>query len=418
MHAHRPSRSSLLACAAFTLGACATAGAPARQATFGGQELSAPLEAVAAQPASAPALAAEPRGTKGYLALCAGLERPSLVVKRWEGDTLSALGGAIEGGRSCVAASLRLDGAGAPVVAFEDRDASGSRIEVRRWDGAAWQPVGAALNLEPAERAEAPALALGKEGTPWVAWQESRGDAAVVLVARHDGKAWRPVGGSLNGTPGPAGTGAPALVIDAQGLPVVAWQDGESHTVRVSRYDGDDWRDMGKPLNERGASTGRVPALTVDPAGHLLAAFVQERGGERTVPVLRWDGRAWGEVGEPLAAGGAAPAASRPALATDRWGIPAVIFPRGGPAPALLLSRWTGDGWSDSAQPVDAGAGTAAIPALGIIGDGTFLMGWQERADPAPSRVLLRRGSPAPQAVAPAYRPPAEAAEGPAEEQR
>ncbi|BDG08781.1 hypothetical protein [Anaeromyxobacter paludicola] len=388
MHAHRPFRRTVLACAA-ALAGCATAGAS--RAPLGGPSLS-PAAEVGAAPAGAPALAVERRGPKAYLALCAGAPRRDLAVRLWDGSALAPLGAPLSGAGSCAGAALRLDQSGAPVVAVEEQDAAGgARVRVLRWDGRAWQPLGAELNQEPQERAEAPALALGPDGALWAAWQESRGDAVLVLVARHDGTAWRQVGHAVNGSPSPAGSGAPAIVIEPRGRPVVAWQEAGELAVRVARHDGDEWRDLG-PLHERGA-TGRAPTLALDPAGHVLAAFVLERGDERTVPVLRWDGRGWGDVGEPLPAGRTSPAVTRPAIGIDRWGIPAVVVPRGGPSPALLLARWGGDGWGAPEARLDVEGGVS--PALGVTGDGNLVAAWQEQPeDPARSRVLWRRGPP------------------------
>ena len=416
MSPHRPFRSWILACAGSALAACAGASGASRPATYGGQELSPPRDAGA--PAASPALAAEPRGTKAYLALCAGPAHSALQVKLWEGDALTPVGGPVPSNGRCAPPSLQLDPAGQPVVAFEEGGPDHARIQVRRWDGSAWRAVGPPLIQEAEERASSPAIALGKGGAPWVAWEESRGDAILVLVARLDGEVWRPVGRAVNGSPGPAGTGTPALALDSTGAPVVAWQDGRSRTVRISRLEGEEWEDMGAPLQEPGATVGRAPALALDPAGYVLAAFVLERGAERAVPVLRWDGRSWGEVGEPIPAGQAAAAVSRPALATDRWGVPVVAFPRGGAVPALLLSRWDGDGWSDPNQPIDGDAAGGVSPALGVLGDGTVLVGWQEPPDAARSRVRVRRGAPAPRAVAPAWRPDPDAPAEGGEEQR
>jgi hypothetical protein len=164
------------------------------------------------------------------------------------GSGWQLLGGALAAGSAAPPAfSLALDDdrLGAPVVAYVEADPNNAvgRLFVKRLNAAAWETLGAgALNAGSATAASDPALAT-RAGSPiHVAWSQGNGVQQNVFVARFDGNAWQSVGAPGVPLNVVAGSHAvrPSLALDpATGAPHVAWiEDG---AVKWKRFDGTDW---------------------------------------------------------------------------------------------------------------------------------------------------------------------------------
>jgi PKD repeat protein len=132
---------------------------------------------------------------------------------------------------------------GGVVVAWEEWDtvATTNRVFVKYWNGSEWLAVGGMLNSSADSNAFAPALALGDDHglpVPVVAFSESGSPLGpplepAVLVKRWTGTVWEPVAGVLNVDEAEAAR-HPALALSASGDPVVAWS--EDGSIYVRRY--------------------------------------------------------------------------------------------------------------------------------------------------------------------------------------
>ncbi|QRO00992.1 Ig-like domain-containing protein [Archangium violaceum] len=147
-----------------------------------------------------------------------------------------AFGGPLNavGGRTLLKdTAMVLDSQSNPVVAWSEELATGGRtsIFVYRWDGNAFTPLGTPLNSTPSGSAYKPALALDGNGNPVVAWQESDGFNENIYVKRWNGSTWQSIGtGGLsavddtrpNPTPTPARN--PSLAVHGNEI-YVAWDE-------------------------------------------------------------------------------------------------------------------------------------------------------------------------------------------------
>ena len=134
--------------------------------------------------------------------------------------------------------SLVLDSSGKPVVAWTESDGTSYNIYVKRWDGTAWQQVGATfLDANPDQNAREPAIALDSSGKPVVAWTETDGTSNNIYVKRWDGTAWQQVGATFLDANTNQNAFSPSMALDSSGKPVVAWResDGTSTNVYVKR---------------------------------------------------------------------------------------------------------------------------------------------------------------------------------------
>jgi hypothetical protein len=217
----------------------------------------------------------------------------NVYVHRWTGTgwvpvgpgLLSANGGAT----AAQEPSLALDPAGNPVVAWHEYDGETINIHVQRWNGSSWSGVGGLLSAnliaepEPDNtHAFEASLALDEAGEPMVAWREFDGSAYNIYVRRWNGSNWSSVGlGRLSASDSPTSAIRPSLAL-YDGDPVVAWEEsGESTTdVHVRRWNGDDWTEVGSGMLSAldGATAARGPSLALAASGEAVVAWQEGDG--------------------------------------------------------------------------------------------------------------------------------------------
>ncbi len=103
-----------------------------------------------------------------------------------------------------------------------------------------WQQLGS--DLAPSGSSQ-PQLAIDRNGVLYAAFLQDVGARVELLVRRFDGSAWQPVGAGPVPTSLGGGAQSLGLVVDAANRPVVAWDEGS--TVQVARFDGSSWQAVG-----------------------------------------------------------------------------------------------------------------------------------------------------------------------------
>ena len=363
-------------------------------------------------------------GLVGVLLLGAGglAAEPGVAAERaasgWlEVGSGSASAGGISGNATASEyATLALDAAGRPVVAWHDR---GLRdVEVAGWNGTAWDRLGVGVT-SPGGADEFlscyPSLAaLG--GAPVLAWVQERSVLAFALyVRRWDGSAWVELGtGSATAGGVSQSTGwplYPSLAATADGRLVLAWQDnsGADDEIRVRQWTGSTWDELGAGSGTGGGishSLGRAtrPAVAAGAVGRVAVAWIDDASGAREVYVRLWDGAAWIEAGAGSASGGGISAShggiagqEPPALAFSPAGHLLVAWTgaTGGKA-EIYVRRWDGSRWAEmgagsaAAGGVSASPGPANRPTLALTAAGTPILAWQEQTGGL-TQVLVKR---------------------------
>lgn len=259
------------------------------------------------------------------------------------GDGISASTVGIPTGNRQVSVAVGPDGR--PVVAYAD----GDTIRVRRWDGAAWTlvgPSGASGGL--------PQIVTDANGRMYLAWRQfvgSTGSWEVFLKARDwNGTTWEELGGSgsgggISGAEGGAGVPAFSLALGPDGTPYLAYQSTTfteadfatqvaglhawTNQVYVRRWSGSAWVFLGSGREGGGASNalsfrveghggttfvshnGEHPTLAIGADGRPVVAFIYsswfeggnppEFNGENDdIYAVRWNGAAWEPLGPAL----------------------------------------------------------------------------------------------------------------------
>jgi hypothetical protein len=206
---------------------------------------------------------------------------PNVYVKRWDGSNWIALGGALDVNvaNSAVTPSLALDAANHPVVAWmESSSGSPTQLYVKRWNGSTWQQLGSSLNVSPTSYTFNPSLALDNSGNPYVAFEQRLGNTGSdVYVKRWDGSQWLQVGGSLDVVSFRRAY-EPSLAIDKNNTPSVAFLERRSssnYDLYVKRWDGTQWAQVGKAVETPSTESGRKPSLVVNSNNVLFVSFEQ-----------------------------------------------------------------------------------------------------------------------------------------------
>lgn len=276
-------------------------------------------------------------------------EEGLMRVRRWTGSGWEWTPAPVEEKRfEAYSPQLRFDASGAPVLAWIARFPTGERaLRAARWEGAGWVALGEPLRARssPGAEVEELSMALDPSGHPVVLWRETVDSQVSSLhVARWTGSAWEPLGRGV--ATGPRSSkGASSLALDEQGAAWVAWSAGpeEKSFIRVARWNGKAWRDVGKLPRHKGPAS--APRLQ-------LAA-----GGEAVL--------AWSEPSKP-------------------------------PAHGVRLARWTGKGWTPLAPPLEVQGGKyhASPPELTFLADRSLAVAWSEGLDVGFSYAYVQQLTP------------------------
>jgi hypothetical protein len=205
-----------------------------------------------------------------------------------------------------------------------------------------------------------PSMALDENGRPIVAWTESINEApGDVRVRRWNGTAWEDMGGPLSGVPGSTQAWTPSLAVNGAGVTVVAWDervdDAYNSNIYVRRWTGTTW----EPLE--GGLTGNrklsSPYVVVDSSGTPFVAY----GGGGINNVYRWSGTAWQFIGELRG--------QLLSLELTESGVPVVALETGTDIKTLEVKRWGVDAWESLGAGIRVAGSERIFSPLAIRGE-------------------------------------------------
>jgi hypothetical protein len=242
-----------------------------------------------------------------------------------------------------------------PFVAYSEAVPSGdvARLRVQRFDGAAWVPVGPAVNAGSLNAAFEPSLAFSPTGIPHVAWASNSATQRNILVARFNGTAWERVGPDmpLNYTPGALASN-PSLAFGTNGTPMVAWV--ENSAVKFKLFSGVAWVRAEGPGGAEGpasSTASRVKLSTFPASGAPVLAWSEGSSSSRRI-------RATSGLGFELLASAVTPQLPLDASLTE-FDVVAiassqitVAWAQVGTLHSILAREWTGSAWSDLSPAV------------------------------------------------------------------
>ncbi|QRK05127.1 Ig-like domain-containing protein [Archangium violaceum] len=173
-------------------------------------------------------------GSKGYQSIP--------VLKKGPATNWAQLGAPVTSPakNGCVSASLAVDGSGQPFIAWEEGETPTSHVHAAFWhqDSSSWRMLNTTVDASTTSNKD-PSLVLDHSGNPMVAWSGYASPEQSIWVSRWNGSTWQQVGSRLSAVTGPSTSGfRPALGLDKNGEPLVAWHesDGTVSNVYVYRY--------------------------------------------------------------------------------------------------------------------------------------------------------------------------------------
>jgi hypothetical protein len=235
----------------------------------------------------------------GYFSTAGGVAAANIA--KWDGSAWSALGGGI-GGATFSRVDVLTVFDGALYAGGNFTTAGGAPANyIARWDGSSWSALGSGMDGVPSaisvgalavfDDGSGPALYAGGSFT-------SAGGIHAADIAKWNGSAWSPVGGSTNHV-----VESLAVFDDGSGAQLYAGgvftMAGSTAVQHIARWNGSTWSAVGLGLSSTG--TAVVGSLAVFDDGAGLALFAggtfTSSGSVTTNEIARWDGTAWSAVG-------------------------------------------------------------------------------------------------------------------------
>ena len=311
-------------------------------------------------------------------------------------------GGISNNSGDSLAPAIAVGTGGAVYVAWSDTSGGDAEIYLRRWDGNAWGELGGSATgggiSNNGSDSQAPALAVGADGRPWVAWHD--GANREIYVRRWNGTTWAEVGaGSATGggiSDTPRNSSWVDLRLAADGSAVAVWVEARpgNDEVYARRWDGADWVALGDSAAGGGISntpgrSGR-PALALDGAGRPWVAWAETHNNGQDIYLRRWDGAAWTPLGNSATGGGVSQTPGQSQLATLVIGAgntPLVTWYDSTPGQREIYgATWNGSAWVAAGAGANSGGGISNTPgesqepSLTLGPSGTPYVVWQEGA--------------------------------------
>ncbi|WP_158616674.1 Ig-like domain-containing protein [Corallococcus sp. CA054B] len=334
--------------------------------------------------------------------------------------------------------SFQVERGGIPLVARLGTGSSG--VQVERWNGIAWQALGAPLqgSAEDPQATEC-VLHLDSSDTPYVAWVQPKLDGSVAIhVRRWSGSAWTDLGAPVI----PALSQASVTDLRMQvetfgGIPVIAFKEWNASEIRVSivRLQAGEWRARAAPGSQSvtnlaslhfelsqwedqflawsqispslpgwwarvvqlsgGSEFGYEPpskqsastmlAMTVNRSGTVAVASPVTVNGSQSVLVQQKSTGGWERVGDTYDRVPGRTDASATALKFDAQGRLIMLLEEpeseaSSSVRSLFVQRWNTDHWEPIGGALRANAGATAVSQsqIGTDKDGRIFLAWTE----------------------------------------
>lgn len=213
-------------------------------------------------------------------------------IAKWDGTNWSALGTGISGPAPFPGIVNAIAGVGTNLYVGGYFTSAGgiAAINIARWNGSNWQPVGLGVNDA--------VLALAASGdTLYVGGVfSSAGGTPANRIAKWDGSNWSPLGSGIAGGLEPS---VQALTISGTNLYAggVFTLAGGNPAANIAWWNGNNWSALGSGVS--GGDFGTSVRALVDAGSELIYAAGEFRmaGIIAANNIARWNGNSWSAVG-------------------------------------------------------------------------------------------------------------------------
>jgi hypothetical protein len=335
-----------------------------------------------------------------------------VYIRRWDGSAWvemgagSASGGGISNNSGKSYGPFGVIGSdGNPIISWFDNSGGDYEIYVRRWNGSGWVEMGAGSasgggisnNSAPSY---CPAINIGSNGYPIIAWDDSSGGNQEIYVRRWDGSSWVEMGtGSASGGGISNNSGASeyaAVLLGTDGYPIIAWDDnsGGDQEIYIRKWNGSSWVEMGAGSASGGGISNNsgnsyFPSLIAGSDGNPIAVWHDDSGGDQEIYVRKWNSSLWVEMGAGSASGGGISnnlgASAYASLAKGSDGKPIVVWHDDSNGDSeIYVRRWDGSSWVEMSTGSASGGGISnntedsEYSAVAINSDGKPVVAWND----------------------------------------
>lgn len=293
---------------------------------------------------------------------------------------------------------------GAPIVAWEVSAGSDYEIYLRRWNGSSWVEMGGSASgggiSNNSGGSYAPSLIIGTDGAPIVAWYDASGGDWEIYVKRWNGSSWVEMGsGSATGGGISNNSGSsrlPALAVGSDNTPVIAWEDNSNGNweIYVRQWNGTAWVELGSGSATGGgisnnSGTSIKARSAVGPGNLTFVTWEDNSDGDAEIYVRRWSGSAWVEMGSGSATGGGISnnggSSSAPIPAIGQGGTTVIAWnDNSGSNVEAYVRRWNDSSWiemdagSATGGGISNNAGNSYSPAPVVAPDGRVFIVWAD----------------------------------------
>jgi hypothetical protein len=245
--------------------------------------------------------------------------------------------------------------------------------KLARWDGKAWNSIGAQLELFSNQLWGLTVWNSGQGDNLYIAGNfQNIGGTSASYIARYDGKGFHALGSTPIAGNVPLiiftshvhddGTG-PALYVGGRFTSI----DGVAAS-RIAKWNGTSWSALGTGVTGSGSTPSVNTMVTFDdgtgPALYVGGQTFTTAGGISANRVAKWDGKNWSAVGDGFANG----LVWKLAVYNDGTGDALYAFgtfTASGATPINRMAKWNGTSW----EQWGGGANGTVFNALRIAGD-------------------------------------------------
>jgi hypothetical protein len=273
-----------------------------------------------------------------------------------------------------------IDAAGQIYLVFQDESKQNYNATVSKFDGTNWTRVGGNSGVSPAY-IEYSSIALDANGLPYIAFSDGN-SSQKITVMQFNGSTWNIVGS--------AGFSSTVALFTSIAIhsttPYVAYKDGSNGGAAVKMFNGTSWVSVGAGT----ISAGQIshPNLVIDNSGNLYLSYIDLfNGGKATV--MKYNGVNWSPVGTSGFSSGTVDYLSS---TLNSSGNPIVAFRDGATSNKATVMAFNGSSWS-TVGGNGISAGTVSNTAITFNSLGQPVVGYVDGANNSKLTLLQYNGS-------------------------
>ncbi len=328
-----------------------------------------------------PAVAAGANGAT----VVAWREAGRVYARRWSDSAWSALGAGplnVHTDRDARTPSVALEADGRVLVAWREMNSNDQgEIHAARFASGVWQPLGGSISTPvPGQDVDLPVIAVGAPG-PVLVWRERLNAGADLQVRRWDGNAWQPMGSAptLFASAQTTGILSHAITSAVSGEIVIAAvrRAGPVTSFEVRRWDP--VRSAFEALAPPSGPTADGDSVRIGLAATHESVYVVASINPGVSDVMRWTAatRTWASVGLPLTTLSAGGSVETLRLAAGPSDSVALLWRDS----RMRVARFDGTAWSMLVSELPGEAMQAFAGAIAVDPTGVHYATWLDRSN-------------------------------------